>query len=463
MKKRILSIAAAFVFALGSFVFSPAPVNEHNSVSAAQTSSAKDFVLKKTTSGKVFVSAYKGKGGTVTIPSGVNYIGNNAFKDNYDITGVIIPEGCSGGIGKNAFKNCVNLTFVDIMGDQSYIADNAFDNCTSLEHVIFEDRSADLGYIGEKAFINCFSLKGISLPEGTDEICDYAFENCLNLTSAVVPKNVAFIGKKAFGYMYNSVSDIHTYASGKTEEYIRYNELIDGELTEWYSKEVQKAVTICGIPRSTAEKYAKANNMQFVSIAENLKAPKVSAASDPKTIQLSWTNVAGADTYRVDIYNSSKGRFETFKTVNASKITVNVQKSNYEVVFLVTALRKNKSEYIELSSSGIFGTKTQPAAVKDAPAELKLSASADTSSISLSWNSVKGADAYDIYIYNEATGKYAKYKQVNVCRYKISKAKSGTDYKIYVAAVKRNGKTNTVLLKSDVIEISTASVNHSNS
>lgn len=463
MKKRILSIAAALVFAFGSFVFSPDCINEHNSVAAVQTSSSKDFVLKKSSVGKIYVSAYKGKGGIVTIPSGVDYIGNNAFKNNYDITGVIIPEECSGGIGKNAFKNCVNLTFVDIAGDQKYIADHAFDNCTSLEHIFFEDPSAYLGYVGDSAFINCFALKAVSLPEGTQEIRNYAFENCLNLVSAVIPENVSSIGKKAFGYMYNAVSDEHTAANGKNDEYITYNELIDGELVEWYSKEVQKATVIGGTIRSTAEKYAKSNGMQFFSLSENIKAPKLSFVPGTKSVDVSWTNVVGADSYRIDVFNSKKGRFEPYKTVSASKIKINASGSDQEILLTVTALRKNKTDKIELSCSGVFTAKTAAEAAKATSAKLKLTASADTSSISLSWNSVKGADAYNIYVFNAQTGKYKKLQQVNVCRYTIKNAKSGTGYKIYVAAIKRNGSTNKIILKSDAVEISTASVNYSNS
>lgn len=69
-----------------------------------------------------------------------------------------------------------------------------------------------------------------------------------------------------------------------------------------------------------------------------------------------------------------------------------------------------------------------------------VTAKTTSSSITLSWNKVKGADAYRVYSYDESTKKYVKYKDVTAANCKITKLPSGKTYKFKVAALVKNSK-----------------------
>lgn len=64
----------------------------------------------------------------------------------------------------------------------------------------------------------------------------------------------------------------------------------------------------------------------------------------------------------------------------------------------------------------------------------KVTASQTTSTITLKWNKVTGADGYRVFKYNSKTKKYEKLKDVSGTSLKISKLKAGTKYKFKVRA-----------------------------
>ncbi len=64
----------------------------------------------------------------------------------------------------------------------------------------------------------------------------------------------------------------------------------------------------------------------------------------------------------------------------------------------------------------------------------KITATQTTTTITLKWNKVTGADGYRVYKYNSKTKKYEKLKDVTGTSLKISKLKAGTAYKYKVRA-----------------------------
>ena len=73
---------------------------------------------------------YKGEAVDVVIPDNVKYIGEKAFEGLY-IESVVIPASVK-EIRAHAFKDCVDLKFVDLHRDDVLIKRNAFDGCKSL-------------------------------------------------------------------------------------------------------------------------------------------------------------------------------------------------------------------------------------------------------------------------------------------------------------------------------------------
>ena len=68
----------------------------------------------------------------------------------------------------------------------------------------------------------------------------------------------------------------------------------------------------------------------------------------------------------------------------------------------------------------------------------KLSASQTTTTITLKWSKVTGADAYRVYKYNSKTKKYEKLKDVTSTSLKIKDLKAGTAYKYKVRAITKD-------------------------
>ena len=104
--------------------------------------------------------------GNVTIPATFIYdeiertvknIGDNAFMNCTEITGVTIP-GTVTMIGNASFYGCTALANVVIPEGVTSINSEAFSNCTSLTRVTFP---ASITYFGHKSFYGCGSLKTI--------------------------------------------------------------------------------------------------------------------------------------------------------------------------------------------------------------------------------------------------------------------------------------------------------------
>lgn len=167
------------------------------------------------------LTKYNGPGGHVTIPEGVTAIGNYAFQDRTDITGVTIPNtvttiGAVGGSG--AFRGCTGLTEITIPDSVTTIWNNTFSGCTGLTSVVIPDSVTTLGQyvfrdctgltsavvgsglkdIETGIFYNCTSLTSVTLKEGIQKIGDSMFQNCSSLTSVKIPDSVEVIYLYAF-------------------------------------------------------------------------------------------------------------------------------------------------------------------------------------------------------------------------------------------------------------------------
>lgn len=131
--------------------------------------------------------AYRGSSKTPVIPSGVCGIGDKVF-ENSDITGVTIPEGVR-YINDGAFKNCTSLKNVKIPKSVQKIGEYAFYECSSLSSVTF---SVGLKSIEDNAFGYCEALKKVVLPEGLEKL-DGAFYGCYNLENITFPSSLSEI------------------------------------------------------------------------------------------------------------------------------------------------------------------------------------------------------------------------------------------------------------------------------
>ena len=147
------------------------------------------------------ITGYTGSGGTVTIPSSINFlpvtsIGEWAFYSTFpnNVLNILIPDSVT-NIGNAAFYSCTSLTNITIPSSVTSIGDYVFYGCTSLASVTLPDSVTS---IGDDAFAICISLISVRIPDAVTSIGTQAFVNCAGLTSVVMPGSVTNIGDQAF-------------------------------------------------------------------------------------------------------------------------------------------------------------------------------------------------------------------------------------------------------------------------
>lgn len=165
--------------------------------------------------------------GTITFDDVVNQLGYRAFYDCDKLLSIDL-DGCSiDTIGKEAFANCNNLSYVVMPAFTWYIGERAFANCAFSDLII----PRSLRKIYSNSFSGCSNLERIDvdedndvydsrdncnaiietasntlllgcqntkIPNGVTSIGDYAFYGCSRLTSITIPYSRTSYGNYAF-------------------------------------------------------------------------------------------------------------------------------------------------------------------------------------------------------------------------------------------------------------------------
>ncbi len=172
---------------------------------------------------------------TITFSSNTKslVLGKNVFKDCANLTELdipdcvtVIPEGLcydctslvnvtlpdnSMSIGDSAFYNCTSLASVSIPATCTSVGASAFNSCKQLQSVTFaeEENSERALILGSKVFYNCEALTTIKIPEGCTNIPADAFWSCDNLSSVTIPQSCTSISNNVFAYC-KSLSQINS-------------------------------------------------------------------------------------------------------------------------------------------------------------------------------------------------------------------------------------------------------------
>ena len=128
----------------------------------------------------------------VYLSPGVSRIGDNAFHD-MDISSVNIP-GSIREIGANAFRNNPDMTYMVLRENIRKVGDSAFAH-SGVNGVNVHNPNIELG-IG--VYESCDNLTNESFPEGMTYIPERTFKNCKNLREITIPTNVTRIDPEAF-------------------------------------------------------------------------------------------------------------------------------------------------------------------------------------------------------------------------------------------------------------------------
>jgi hypothetical protein len=151
------------------------------------------------------------------------------------------------------FMNCYNLEQVSIVTGV-VVSEKAFYNCTSLKDVQLPKNMREIGY---QAFAECDALETINLPTKAKTIGDYAFYNDNSLKSITIPKSVEDIADNVFAgtpFVLNGIDD-------------------DAALMD-----ASDAVIRCAA-NSTAEEYAKTNNMKYEIVDDDALDVKLTSTT----------------------------------------------------------------------------------------------------------------------------------------------------------------------------------------
>ena len=146
--------------------------------------------------------------GTLTLPSTLKTIGNNAFSSTYISGDLVIPDSVE-TIGESAFANCLGLYHVKLSESVTTLQKTVFYKCYSLVEIntgkvvtfnegCFQDCSSLLNIdlasaetLGKNAFLNCFSFSGTYDLSKVDNLTASAFNNCKRITGFIIPDSYA--------------------------------------------------------------------------------------------------------------------------------------------------------------------------------------------------------------------------------------------------------------------------------
>ncbi|MGI6249400.1 MAG: leucine-rich repeat protein [Acutalibacteraceae bacterium] len=171
---------------------------------------------------------------SINIPACVTSIGNSAFEMCTGLNVLTFEAGSQlTSVGDYAFRNCIALANINLPAGLTGIGDEAFYYTAYYKDAA--NWNNDVLYIGnyllhandtlsgtysildgtriiaDNAFENCTSLEVVEIPSSVEVIGHSAFENCASLTNIVIPEGVRRIGAHVFSG--SLITEIHLPAS----------------------------------------------------------------------------------------------------------------------------------------------------------------------------------------------------------------------------------------------------------
>lgn len=128
---------------------------------------------------------------TITIPSTISGLGNNAFNECFSLTHVTLPNGIL-TLGLSVFEKCRSLDSLALPNGITSIEAYAFRNCTLLRTVTFPNSVISVGTQAIKGWQN---IQVLGLP--CVDIDAYGYRDTYSLKKVAIPENIT-VGGQAF-------------------------------------------------------------------------------------------------------------------------------------------------------------------------------------------------------------------------------------------------------------------------
>lgn len=151
----------------------------------------------------------------ISLPETIESIGDYAFSSSL-LQAIVLPESCK-ALGISVFKDCRQLTTVQLPNALTVIPNGFFNGCVKLSSInlpenleVIEGVSfsrtaleeitipSSVTNIGSGVFQYCASLRKVSMLANITLIPERTFENCTSLTSTTLPSSLKEIGSYSF-------------------------------------------------------------------------------------------------------------------------------------------------------------------------------------------------------------------------------------------------------------------------
>lgn len=364
------------------------------------------------------------------IPNSVIAIGHSAFYDCSSLKSITIPDGIT-TIEWSTFTDCSSLKSITIPDSVTTISSNAFEGCSSLSKITIPNSVTSIGLW---AFCDCSSLSSVIIPYGVTSINDYTFEDCSSLSSITIPNSVTSIGNAAFKnctslssiIIPNSVTRIREYAFSKCS-FLNSIVIPDSVTTihPFAFDETSNNLTIYGYKYSYIQEYAASRDLNFKEIAILLNTNELN-------LGLNDTYTFKANMQPNNLPNSDI----TWSSSNSNIVSVD-QNGKIKANSIGTATITATNKKFDVKTSCVVKVSNKPSVTVGNVTNLKYTSTPSTET--LSWSKTSKASGYEIWMYKDSLGDYAKIKTItkgSTTSYKKSGLTSATAYKYKVRAYK---------------------------
>lgn len=369
--------------------------------SAANTSGYWEYTVSDQ---RATITAYNGKNAEVIIPEFIDgyrvvAIGKEAFENNLDMVSVWIPSTIE-SIASRAFGGCGYLEKIyfnaetcndasstgNIFADVGKYGDGISvvigNGVTKIPAYLFYSHSGaypkitnlvvseSVVSIGENAFRGCEELVLVSLNEGIRVIGRQAFQDCVALESITIPKTVETIRGRAF-------------AGCK------------------YLKEINFNATNCddmassSYPFDEAGKYNDSIKVTFGNDVERIPGDIFRVAYQKTLKIVDITIPESVESIGEDAFNGC----EYLESITVLNDNVAIYSNAFQNIFadaIFTCYYGSTTDAFALSNN--YGVKYLPPYTPE-----NLLATGDSASITLSWDTARGAQGYQLYRKTDST------------------------------------------------------------
>ena len=267
----------------------------------------------------ISIKSYDTHDGIVEIPTSINdynvtALSSNAFTDNQNLVGIILPETIS-IIGSEAFKNCVNLEFIVLPETISFIDSEAFDGCDKCLFIVKEN-----SYAYNYAESNSYN---ISTYDSVDESFDRGVTGSVNYLFNKLSGCLYIYGEGEMEYsLVKSESDDFDYAF----DYEKYPNINWAQALDYpwnnYSNDVTDLRILDGVTDIGCSAFSELINVSGqLTLPDSVKSIGHAAFLGPKYSSLDLGKVEFIGIIAFEYKRTLKGRLilpDTLKVIEGS-------------------------------------------------------------------------------------------------------------------------------------------------